>query len=242
MSWAIYIPTTSFTKAYLEYAWKNRGSLGRYERNGFSQFFYLTISGHIEALMCDVVDRRLMSMRMSVFRDEELQEKITDEAERRYAKETYESMRAVLNNFEKRIERTSYNHLRELIPDVFGKKLNTLMGDAARDLNAIFDLRNIFAHGRYLSANHDADDDTYNFSEEKNPLKEAASVLLDAGILKKEKFSLSSHEELIMVFYSDEAMLYFLEKAKFIEDKIKSLLIDGSETGMPFMINLPTLA
>lgn len=49
-------------KAYLAKAWAVRAELTDYERRGFAQFFYLTVCGHLEAVLVAHIKARLFSM------------------------------------------------------------------------------------------------------------------------------------------------------------------------------------
>src|SRR5437867_1633294 len=57
------ISTTIYSEAYLTVAWKARGQLQDYERRGFGQFVYLTVCAHLESVIAELIQRRLLSIR-----------------------------------------------------------------------------------------------------------------------------------------------------------------------------------
>ena len=58
--------TNHFSKSYLSKAWEARSALTEPERRGFAQFAYLTICGHLEARLAQIVKTRMLFIRTFV--------------------------------------------------------------------------------------------------------------------------------------------------------------------------------
>lgn len=228
------ISTTIFNRAYLECAWKQRSQLTDYERNGFSQYFYLTVTGHLEASMSELIEHRQMFIRTmaSPLKDTSVENSFLP---------IYESLKGVLGHFGRKVDKAALESLIELFQDIFAIKLKDVLGDELhKDLKALSSLRNVFAHGRDLQYRFDQTVDNRLILEE-TPLQPPAHRLLAAGILKNLNFNRHTYHELQTALYSDSAMLYFLNAAQEIESKLKELLVSPLETDIPLMVSLPIL-
>lgn len=230
------ISTTAFSRAYLKKAWETRDTLTDYERRGFAQFFYLTIAGHVEAVMVELISLRLMYIRSatnvmqapSTFKEHSI-------------KPLRDSLDSILNGFEIRVEHAPLKPLISLFQEAFALKLSKLLGkDLFAELDALADLRNIFAHGRQLSLDFEYTDENY-LNLEGNPLENPAKRLVMAGILSHLKFDGTNHQEFQRAFFSDAAMLHFFRKAGEIETKLKTVLTYPPELKASLMISLSKL-
>lgn len=236
------INTTVFTRSYLEFAWTNRSQLSEYERAGFAIFFYTTLFGHIEACLAEVIENRLISIRVvnKKLRDDSFSWKNDPEQAEYPTLPIYESIESLILTQAKQIEKAPINSLSESFQQVFNIKLSSLLGEYNKDLLALRDLRNVFAHGRDLWLEFNQDDEN-SASLNNNPLHLPAQRLLNAGIIQNLNILPSDHHEFRLKFFSDEVMLYFLGCAKEIEKKTKSALNFKAEDDYPLLVSLPDL-
>jgi hypothetical protein len=237
------ISTTTFSRAYLQRAWEQRGTLAEYERNGFGQFFYLTTTGHLEASMAEIMSRRVMYSRAVIaqLKDKNFSWQDQMDASDYVVRPIHDTLMNLLLFFDRKIEKAPLEPLIELFQDVFAIKLPELLGDAYQDLKALANLRNVFAHGRDFWLRFEQDEDNLS-SLEKNPLLLPAQRLLAANVLTTLRFDSWTHPDFQRAFFSDGAMLYFLGRARHIEALLKNVLTFAPETQMPLMISLPELA
>lgn len=236
------ISSTTYNRAYLLKAWAARGDLQDYERYGFAQFIYLTITGHLEACMGEVIDHRLMYMRSMTreLRDKSVTYEKDGERISHAYRPLYDSLQGVLVHFQRRAVKAPLENLSELFQDLFGVKMPDLLKDLHPDLKALAALRNVFAHGRDLWMEFEQSDENLLILDQ-NPLKLPAERLYAAGVLKSLRVDARTHNEFRAAFYSDAALLYFLAQARSIETALKAVLVLPPETEMPIMVSLPEL-
>ena len=112
----IFISTSVFNKAYLKRAWAERGALADYERRGFAQFFYLTICGHLESLIAEVIKARLRSIRTMLPWDQLGVMEYTKDGERYSCslQPLVSSLFALLGSSEETAEQAPFEQLRKL--------------------------------------------------------------------------------------------------------------------------------
>ena len=236
------ISSTTYNRAYLVRAWDQRVGLQDYERYGFAQFFYLTVTGHVEASMAEVMERRLMYMRtmFSELRDKSLTWKVEEKDVSYPYTPLYKSLQGAVGSFEERLGYASLESLSQMFQELFDVKLKELMGDLNPDLQALAKLRNVFAHGRGLWLQYENTDDNLLVLDQ-NPLQQPAQRLLGAGILKTLRVSGREEQAFRAAFYGDAALLYFLEKARAIEERLQTVLVFPPEREVPLMVRLPEL-
>lgn len=236
------VSTTTYNRAYLVKAWEHRSTLGEHERHGFAQFFYLTIASHVEACMGEIIERRLMYTRTLVreVRDQSFSWKKEGVEVSHSAAPLYSALRGVVEHFARKAEKAPLEPLSEYFQDLFGVKLPSLLGELHSDLKALASLRNVFAHGRSLWLEFEQSERNLVVLEQ-NPLQLPAQRLYAAGILKSLQIDGDDHHEFRTAFYSDPALLYFLDRAKRIETLFKGQLTFEPERDMPLMVSLPEL-
>lgn len=236
------ISTTTFGRAYLQRAWESRSTLTEYERNGFAIFFYLTVTGHVEATMAELIERRLMYSRSvtNKLRDETFKWETQDDEPGYATLPIHDTLVSLISNFMRQLDRSSLNDLITLIQDVFAIKLSDLLEEAYLDLKALANLRNVFAHGRdfWLRFNQN---EANLLSLDDNPLQLAAQRLSAAKVLSTLKLDAWTHPDFQRALFSDAAMLYFLGRAREIESRLKGLLSFAPEHDIPLMVSLPDL-
>ena len=188
------VSTTTFSRAYLQRAWEQRETLAAYERNGFAQFFYLTTTGHLEASMAEIMDRRIMYTRSVVSRmkNQSFQWGNKLDEPSYPTRPIHDSLMNILLHFNRKIEKAPLDSLIELFQDLFALKLPDLLGEAYQDLKALASLRNIFAHGRVFRLAFEQDEENNVLSLDKNPLQLPAQRLLAAGVLTTLRFDVCS--------------------------------------------------
>ena len=235
------ISTTNFSRAYLRRAWETRSTLADYEKNGFAIFFYLTVTGHVEASMVELMERRLMYTRSVVSRHKEGAFSWAGTDSPLFpTRPIHDTLMSVIAHFARRIDKASLDSLIELFQDVFAVQLSETLGDSYLDLKALAGLRNVFAHGREMWLKF-VQDEANLLSLDRNPLQLPAQRLLAAGVLSTLEFDSRTHNEFQRAFFSDAAMLYFLGRAREIESKLKDVLAFAPEMQVPLMVALPNL-
>jgi hypothetical protein len=237
------VSTTTFSRAYLQRAWETRSTLADNERNGFAIFFYLTVTGHVEATMVELMERRLMYTRSVVaqHRKGNFSWGNAKEEPDYPTLPIHDTLMSLVAHFVRRIDKAPLDALIELFQDVFAVQLPNMLGDTHQDLKALASLRNVFAHGRDLWLRFNQDDDNL-LSLEKNPLQLPAQRLLAAEVLTTLQFDARTHRDFQRAFFSDAAMLYFLGKAQEVENKLKGVLAFIPEKELPLMVSLPDLS
>jgi len=236
------VSTTTFSRAYLQRAWEQRNTLAEYERNGFAQFVYLTITGHLEASMVELMNRRIMYARsvLSPMRAGNCRWGEKAEAPSVPTRPIHDSLMSLLAHFDRKIDKAALDGLIELFQDVFAVKLTDLLAESHQYLKALASLRNVFAHGRDFWIAFGQDDQNA-LSLGRNPLQLPAQRLLAANVLTTLHFDAWTHPDFQKAFFSDAAMLYFLGKARHIEALLKTVLTFDPEKEVPLMVALPDL-
>lgn len=237
------ISTTTFTRAYLQRAWESRSTLAEYERNGFSIFFYLTVAGHVEAFMVELMERRLMYSRSVVakLRDGTFNWETQKDGSGYSTLPIHDTLVGLISQVSGRLEKAALDSLMELFQDVFAIHFSDVLGDLHLDLKALACLRNLCAHGRDFWLRFNQDEDNL-LSLDKNPLQLPAQRLLAAKVLPNLKFDAWTHPDFQRALFSDAAMLYFLGRAQEIESKLKGVLAFVPENDVPLMVSLPDLS
>lgn len=230
------ISTTTYSRAYIQKVWQDRGSLSDYERKGFAQFIYLTIAGQIESAIASIIMARLNSITHLVQWDRlpmVTYMKADKKRLRLCRTPIVGSIDGLVEYIEKQISRAPYISLKEQYSSIFKSELKTLAGDKLfDDLEALFDLRNLFAHGRNLYFEFEGEFPLITGIIDKNPIKKAADRLVIAGILKTTKFTMQDYHVLQDKLYTDEAILYFYKSAMEIEDRLEASMFFEPEKHM----------
>jgi hypothetical protein len=241
------ISTSNFNKAYIAVAWESRKNLEDYERRGFSQFFYLTICGHIENTLSAIIKARVHSIRyMFVWNTVPPLRYNHDGVDCQYdQKAVAESLLKIIAGVERDTESAPLSKLIELHNKViFQKSLRDIIGpELWNDLDALASLRNLFAHGREIFVEFDAWLVEGKISLNGNPLQKPAKRLYHAGIIGDlNDITGQNCDDFHALFYSDEALLYFYQAVQQIEDSLASSIEFPPEKTRRFFIPLPDLA
>ena len=243
----VFIPTSVFNKAYLKRAWAERGALANYERRGFAQFFYLTISGHFEALIAEIIKARLRSIRTMLPWDQVGQTEYTRDGEKHSCslQPLVSSLFALLDSSEMTAEQVSFEPLRKLYSQIFARSLADAIGpELEQDINALFRLRNIFAHSRQLCVDLEGlPGDIDSMTLKDNPFLFPAQRLQRTGIINSLAITPQNYNEFQEHFYSDQALLHFYNRVIEAEHKLTGQSDFMPETGSISMhiLELPNL-
>jgi len=237
------ISTTTFSKAYLSVAWKNRDQLKEYERRGFAQFFYLTLCGHIEGVLAALIKARLQSVTHMV-----RWETLPPAEFNAYGKiqscrldPLIESLRRLLSSISDEAQSAPMAKLIELHGRIFPQKLSDILGpDLHQDLLALNSLRNLFAHGRDMFMEFD-DPFVGKGTLAGNPLQLPAQRLLAAKIIKCLNITGQNHNEFQAQFFDDDALLYFYNAVQEIEKRLDASRTFLPESVVPSIPALPTI-
>jgi hypothetical protein len=219
------IPTGVYGKAYLVKAWEARDELVDYERRGFAQFFYLTICGHIEAVLVDVICTRLKFVEIAIRWETLPPMQFTDHGNIQLCPVTpiADSIRSIVAVTKAQAGTAPLGKLTELYGRVFGRPLSALLGpELDQEIKALASLRNVFAHGRDLVMEFDGEPNTqYQGTLDGNVLKHAAQRLLQAGVLSDLNITGLNYDDFFARFFGDAAMLHFHRAVRSAEDVIR---------------------
>lgn len=238
------ISTSVFNKAYLRCAWSERNRLAPYERHGFAQFFYLTISGQLEAVISAMIKARLASIRYMFHWDRLPPMTYTCNGEENSCsvEPLASSLLALLDATSAEAERAPYEQLCGLFSQIFSKTVSEIIGkERDQDMKALFRLRNIFAHSREFYLEHEGLDSDHKITLEGNPLFLPAQRLQRAGIIKHFDFTGKNHPELQAYFYSEQALLHFYDQVVEAETQLRNSVEFPLERGRLFLEKLPDL-
>ncbi|MGB3790379.1 MAG: hypothetical protein WA949_20390 [Phormidesmis sp.] len=247
-----FCPTTGFNKSYLAIAWNSRHSLTESERRGFSQFFYLTISSHVESLLAKIIGARVRSIQSLTVFSPVPGGAATEETLASYREHeslVRESFSGVVSSLRVEVETAPLNKLIMLYKRMFQKSLRDVVGrELYDDLDALASLRNTVAHGRDLYLEFEDErrnpEDFYGpITLDGNPLKKASERLLKSGVLSISVTDIDPLKwyEFIAYFYCDAALLYFHDAVIQIEDSLRSSSDHSFESIQAFVPPLPKL-
>lgn len=248
----LFCPTTGFNKSYLAIAWNARHDLTDSERRGFAQFFYLTVSGHVESVLSKIIGARLISiqhlnLQSPLFHNAET----TEEAQSSYfGLPVYNSFLGIVSSLQSEVEIAPLGKLMTLHKRIFQKSLQNVIGkELYEDLNALGALRNTMAHGRELYLEFDEAKRKPNefggpITLDGNPLKKAAERLKIAGIssICVSDIDTLNWDEFFADFYCDDALLYFYNAVIQIEEGLRASSDYPPEATFSYVPPLPNLS
>lgn len=249
MSGRFFAPTTGFNKSYIGTLWNARHELSDSEKRGFAQFFYLTISGHIESFLSKVISARLDSIMQLPFRSLSPQQGSIDGRQISCSTDPITaSLQSIILVYRAEVESAPLSRLMEVYRSTFQRKLAEVVGqDLAGDIEALSALRNIFAHGRDLYLEFDRHVSNSAFTEnvtlDKNPLQKPINRLQTAGIINMRVSDITGMNwgDFLAVLYCDEALLYFYRAVKESENKLRQSADNPFESAGLYIIPLPDL-
>jgi hypothetical protein len=241
-----FAPTTGFNKSYIGTLWNARHELADSEKRGFAQFFYLTISGHVESVISKIISSRLDSIIRLPFGILPPQEgSINGNPISCSVQPICDSLSNIILDLKAEVEVAPLNKLKSLYKRTFKRSLKDVIGeDRYRDLDALADLRNILAHGRDLHLEYSIDvDDAEIVTLDSNPLKKPIERLKKANILSMSVSDIDGMNwfDFLSVLYCDDALLYFYNAVKKIENELRELADNPFESFNLYIVPLPDL-
>lgn len=128
--------------ALLEWQWSRRAEMTDRQAWGLGQSVIMSLAAYIERELADIVNNRIFTVVSSLT----IHEKYSG----------FGSIQEILNAAVAIVRKdmdkdNQYASLKNLYKMVFGSGFNTVLGDTFEDVEVIFSLRNIIAHGRDLS-------------------------------------------------------------------------------------------
>ncbi len=220
--------------AYLHAAWNSRFALKGPERIGFAQFFYSFINTHLESRLCSLIDLRLESMRTYVQEaSHNLAYYLTHvkpgDASMRFrsldadSHPAFYSLHKMINEKGDLLTTAPIGRLMRIYDSIFPTPLRTILGDELKlDLDAVISMRNVFAHGRRITIDHEGPMGAGAAQLDSSTLKDAAARLKQTGILPKdETVSVENYHLWERSIFADAALMYFYGKIVEIDDKVK---------------------
>lgn len=117
------------------------------------------------------------------------------------------------------------NTLKDLFVRVFPLKWGDAVGkEQTARIEALFKIRNVFAHGREIwkrfTGPVGVSGMRESYSLEGSPFKPASDFLHNAGILKSLTISARSPQDFQNAFYSDDAILYWRDLVLDVEARL----------------------
>ncbi|MGJ0485707.1 MAG: hypothetical protein ACR65R_14440 [Methylomicrobium sp.] len=234
-----------YGKAFLAKAWEDRHKLLDYERRGFTQFFYLTICGHIEEVIADILKQRIHFINIAIdweqlppmnYRDGDITHTCPIEP-------VVKSIKNLASTLISEVNSAPYAKLSELYVKLFGASIGKIIGnDLEQDIKALTTLRNIFAHGRNLYMKFEVDESWAHIGTlDGNILKQPSQRLYDVGIIKNLNITGQNYHDFQALFYSDEVMLHFYNAASQAEKHLTEATTFLPERKWPGPQPLPDL-
>jgi len=198
-----------------------------YERRGFLNFVYLTLASHTEGLIAAYLKALVMlaeplaMKRNNVFPTRTA--KIEGNSRELTMEPEFRMVERLLRSVLEQLESSPYAQLNKLHSIVAGKTLSEFIGlEAHHELDGLFALRNLLAHGRdhYIVediplvidettniATHDYTKAVANF--DGHALEKTVSRLRKIGVFPAKQRARIQPSLLIELFYKDAAVLHF---------------------------------
>lgn len=207
------IPTGVYGRAFLVKMWEARDQLTAYERRGFAQFFYLTICGHLEAVLAGIIKGRLRSVELAIRWEQLPPMRYTSGATSGdySVAPIVATLRRLSAAVQSEVDSAPLSRLTDLHVRVFGRSIASVLGpEMSADINALATLRNLFAHGRDLFMEFEGESHTeYQGTLDGNALKFSAQRLHQAGVIDGFNITGLNYDDFFGKFFSDAALLHF---------------------------------
>ena len=213
----LFSPSSINSHAFLSRMWLERDSLSEFERKGFAQFFYLTLCGHTESVIAEVIRNRLLSMRIAIRPDTipPLNFKTGDHVETIPSAPLVESLLQLIQSVTREAQVAPLTKLIEMISKVFPGNLKDAIGASTYDdLQALASLRNLFAHSRDIILEFEFQT---NSISDWGALEKPIKAMKTAKLVPDRAFNGHNWNELVDIIYSDEALRYFHSAAQEVE-------------------------
>jgi hypothetical protein len=218
----IIFPTAYRSGAFLGWAWSQRNAMSDSQRQGLAQAIYASLVAHIEATIAEIlVWEYRQDMR---FLSHHAKSPSSVLHQRAFGRSV-----SVLLERQKELEKMTFKQLLEELEFFFYPRYEQGPKRHKLDLEALMDLRNLFAHGRapWLPL---ASETQVRIDTDGNKLKKALDRLVTAGIVTNETDTVTSgdamgadEKRLFEKLHSDSAVRYFCDKARCFQIEVCSL-------------------
>lgn len=152
------------------------------------------------------------------------------------------SLMAILESTKNEVEVAPFEKLCRLYSQIFSRTVASVIGkELDQDMQALFKLRNLFAHSRDWYLELDSLDEGHRVHLDGNPLQLPAQRLQKAGIIDRLDFTGKNHPKLMEHLYSDGAMLFFYDQVKNADMCIRASVDHLPEKSMVYLSDLPDL-
>jgi len=243
---AVSRPSTAAGRAFLQFTWNRRTEMGEEEAQGFSQFFYISIMGHVEALIAEVIYLRLVGVGEFLFDTRQVTGVHSSNGDMTTV--NYDPVRRSISRIIAELSRDTsdkfpFESLVSTYAKIFGRKVKAVVGEQVlQDIGALAKLRNVFTHGREIRFSFRQGDVPATDWDDSQLAMPAARLRL-AGILPEaHKDPFTGHAALQSLLFSQPAMLHFYEAAQKFESRIAEVLELQRERDSILMNSLPDLS
>jgi len=238
------IPTHVFGKAYLEKAWQTRKELNEEEFKGFAQYFYLTLCGHIEAVLVAIITARLNSIEHLKWNSEQFMKCQNNGSEEYYSlNPVYKSIVNIAEKLANEVGVAPLGKLIELYNKVFSEKLNMVLEkEIYQDLDCLLTLRNIFAHGRsFVMEMEFAENSIYPVGFEGNTIHNIINRLTSLKLIVAEEMTGQNYTDYLFSMYTDSVMSHFYSSVEKMENILFNRIELEPEKWRYFVKSLPKI-
>lgn len=238
-------PTGMHAKAYLANAWKDRNSLSKSEMRGLSQLLYIVAFSHLENTLSRIVRARITTIKHYIVTEKAgLLKHIKDGKTHEYSLQpALDSFTQLISIIEKECENAPLNTVTNYFSKLFPIGISKYIGsNLNHDLEAIKDLRNLFAHGKDIVIYFDDPiDNIAHAHPEDTQIYKPLSRLKAAGLINEISITGTSHIDYHDLLYSENAMKYFYESVQKIENKLIDKCLMDHERISIFISPLPKI-
>jgi len=225
--------------------WQAREDLHPIERRGFACFFYVTVCGHLEAVIADVIKSRLKFVEHAIGWDSLPPMLCTTSAGTEDVpidpiSATVRTMAAAL---EAEVDTAPLSRLSQLYERVFPKSISDVLGPGLEaDVKALGALRNLFAHGRDLTMEFaPASDTVFEGTLDRNALKSAAQRLHQAGVIPDFNITGLNYDDFFGRFFGDAALRHFHAVVQEADSRLRGACDFAPERAVAHIQSLPPL-
>lgn len=233
-------------KIFLYKMWKNRHDLSEDERKGFAQYFYITMSGHVESLLVTIIKTRLTTIECEFeklrYNQIPIIKNINREEKKFPMDPVLSSVISIASSLKNRVETVPLSDLLKIYDEVFSKgELKSVVGgNVKRGLLAISQLRNVFAHGRDILMYFDSDNP--NNCDDFSAKLDKCSLGEPIKYLQKEKIfdETIKWNATLSVFFEDKVILHFYEiirnaQSSLIKERYEFEALSGYIDDLPIL-------
>lgn len=205
-------PSLFAAKSFLAHSWKTHEELEEIQYRGLAQFAYTTMCADIEEVLSRIIELRCKTILSSSMNYHLLEFPYMENGKKTHCdtRIIVESIMRLARSLKKDASKYPFNKLVETYKNLFGKSVaDTLSDGLFNDVEAIADLRNLFAHGRPIVYRGE----TESFAEELNlsrhPFEKVSKRLRAVNILDSKTLAMNETKELEKAIFSPTTIEYF---------------------------------